>query len=783
MRQLTKIILTILILLGFCKPGYSSSIEHRVVFMGNSITEGWGVIYPAFFEGKPYINSGIGGQTTSQMLGRFQRDVLNYLPTVVVILAGTNDIAGNGGATTVKNIHANIASMAQLAKTNGSKVVLCSVLPVYRYPWSQSVNPIDSISSLNSLLEAYAQENDMIYADYYSSMVDEQKGLKSQYSSDGVHPNLAGYMVMEPIAEEAIDKAKKLAGIDPSVTPGDVTDITVSPTKISLDKNDIKQLYARLTPLNALSDITWSSSNEEVATVSSTGLMIAKGGGTATISVHSANNNKIATCEVTVIDNGYTKFEAENATLNGINVVTDQAGYSGTGFVASFGDPGDYVQFTVTGVEAGRHDIIVRYATETGCPLKLIVNGVLVEQINLKNTGSWGSWTNHVSYATLTAGTNTIRYEKPSGGTQLNMDYISLTVETPIAVTGVEVTPGTADIILGRTKQLTSTVSPENAGNKNVVWTSSNIAVAEVTSSGLVAALDLGTATITATTIDGKFTSTCDVTVIKDPTGNYTVSYSKGNNDNAPSVSNDDLLQTSLSSRLQDGGFGSEGSRGPDVLTNGNVNIGYQQNTSAISSNAYLTYILDTSTDNELELGYSITGIDVYTHWGDGGRIRPKVTVSYSLVASPDNFVDLTTLAYTSTENSNTWTKSHVVATVENSYILTGVKAIKFTFGDQQNGYVGYSEIDVIGVPTILSGTENIKTNVSIYGANNNIVVDLSSQDGSSLITVIDTRGSVVKSVQSNGSGLLNINIPTKGIYMVLVQNGDKLSSKKVVLN
>ncbi len=115
--------------------------------------------------------------------------------------------------------------------------------------------------------------------------------------------------------------------------------------------------------------------------------------------------------------------------------------------------------------------------------------------------------------------------------------------------------------------------------------------------------------------------------------------------------------------------------------------------------------------------------------------------------------------------------------------MLTGVKAIKFTFGDQQNGYVGYSEIDVIGVPTILSGTKNIEANVLIYGANNNIVVDLSSQDGTSLITVIDTRGSVVKSIQSNDSGLLNINIPTNGIYMVLVQNGGKLSSQKVVLN
>ncbi len=433
MQQLTKILLAIvLLLLSFGKPVYSASIEHRVVFMGNSITEGWGVTNPAFFAGKPYINSGIGGQTTSQMLERFQRDVVNYLPTVVVILAGTNDIAGNGGATTVKKIQARIASMAQLATSNGIKVVLGSVLPVYKYPWNQSVNPIDSISSLNNLIKAYAQENEMIYADFYSPMVNEQMGLKSQYSGDGVHPNLAGYKVMEPIVLEAIDKAMALAGIDPLMNPNGVvaTKITMYPTALSLDKNDSRQLYARLSPINAISEVSWSSDNESVATVNSTGLVTAKAGGTATITVLSSNNAKTASCVVTVNDNGFTKFEAENATIGGPGgprFVKDQQGYSGTGFVAPFGTNGDYVQFSITGATAGSQDVILRYAAADGASMNVYVNGTKIKQISFSGTGCWGCWTDNVTNLTLNAGNNTIRYKKDAGDWgHINIDYLAV---------------------------------------------------------------------------------------------------------------------------------------------------------------------------------------------------------------------------------------------------------------------------------------------------------------------------------------------------------------------
>lgn len=181
--------------------------EKRVVFIGNSITEGWVNMHPQFFTGKFYLNRGISGQTTPQMLIRFRADVIKLKPRVVVILAGTNDIAGNTGPSTLEMIEDNIISMAQLAKANDIKVILCSVLPVYDYPWKPGLEPAPKIIALNKLIKAYAERSGSIYLDFFSAMVDERNGLKSEYSKDGVHPNEAGYHVMEPLTEVAIEKA------------------------------------------------------------------------------------------------------------------------------------------------------------------------------------------------------------------------------------------------------------------------------------------------------------------------------------------------------------------------------------------------------------------------------------------------------------------------------------------------------------------------------------------------------------------------------------------------
>lgn len=189
------------------KLGLPLPDENRVVFMGNSITIGWGRICPDFFLGRPYINRGISGQTTPQMLVRFRADVIDLKPAVVVILAGTNDIAGNTGPSTIKMIEDNIASMAELAKANGIEVVLSSVLPVFDYPWKPGLEPVEKIAALNKFLKNYAEKNGAIYLDYFSSLADERKGMKKEYASDGVHPNEAGYKVMAPLAEEAIAKA------------------------------------------------------------------------------------------------------------------------------------------------------------------------------------------------------------------------------------------------------------------------------------------------------------------------------------------------------------------------------------------------------------------------------------------------------------------------------------------------------------------------------------------------------------------------------------------------
>ena len=183
--------------------------EKRVVIMGNSITEGWINTCPEFFEGRPYINRGIGGQTTPQMLIRFRQDVINLHPKVVVILAGTNDIAGNTGPSTLEMIEDNLASMAEIAHANGIKVILCSVLPAYDYPWRKGMEPNVKIPELNKWIKNYAEKNKFIYLDYFSAMVDEKNGMQADLSGDGVHPNKKGYEIMQPMVEKAIAKALK----------------------------------------------------------------------------------------------------------------------------------------------------------------------------------------------------------------------------------------------------------------------------------------------------------------------------------------------------------------------------------------------------------------------------------------------------------------------------------------------------------------------------------------------------------------------------------------------
>jgi len=183
--------------------------ENRVVFMGNSITEGWSKVNPEFFEGKPYINRGISGQTTPQMLVRFRADVINLKPAVVIILAGTNDIAGNTGPSTLEMIADNIYSMSELARANGIKVVLSSTLPAYNYPWKPGMEPAPKIVALNKMIKAYADKNKIVYVDYFTAMADDRDGLPTELAKDGVHPTKAGYNVMEPLAEAAIAKALK----------------------------------------------------------------------------------------------------------------------------------------------------------------------------------------------------------------------------------------------------------------------------------------------------------------------------------------------------------------------------------------------------------------------------------------------------------------------------------------------------------------------------------------------------------------------------------------------
>jgi lysophospholipase L1-like esterase len=179
----------------------------RVVFMGNSITEGWARLFPTLFPGKPYVGRGISGQTTPQMLVRFRQDVIALKPRVVVILAGTNDLAGNTGPSTLEMIEDNIASMAELARANGIRAVLCSVLPVYDYPWKPGLEPAAKIITLNAWMRDYAARHAAIYVDFHSAMQDARHGLRADLTYDGVHVTEAGYRVMAQLVERGIAQA------------------------------------------------------------------------------------------------------------------------------------------------------------------------------------------------------------------------------------------------------------------------------------------------------------------------------------------------------------------------------------------------------------------------------------------------------------------------------------------------------------------------------------------------------------------------------------------------
>jgi len=183
--------------------------EKRVVFLGSSIFEFWKQKDPEYFSRNTYVDRGISGQISPQLLIRFRQDVINLKPKAVIILAGSNDIAGNTGHVTIDKIMDNIKSMAELARLHHIKVILCKYLPVYEYPWNKQIKAADIIVDLNEKIETYAKERNYTILDYWTPLVDERKGQRAELTVDGVHPNLAGYKIMEGVTDIAIKKALK----------------------------------------------------------------------------------------------------------------------------------------------------------------------------------------------------------------------------------------------------------------------------------------------------------------------------------------------------------------------------------------------------------------------------------------------------------------------------------------------------------------------------------------------------------------------------------------------
>lgn len=193
----------------YAEANKTVKIPSNVVFMGNSITDGWWPADSTFFIQNNFIDRGIGGQTTSEMLARFRPDVIALKPKAVVIMAGINDIAHNNGVIKLENVFDNLVSMAELAKVNNIQVIFCSVMPAYDFPWRPGMEPAGKVIRLNKMIKDYADQNGLTYVDYDSAMKDERDGLPANLSKDGVHPTLEGYKIMEKLVLEAIHKTVK----------------------------------------------------------------------------------------------------------------------------------------------------------------------------------------------------------------------------------------------------------------------------------------------------------------------------------------------------------------------------------------------------------------------------------------------------------------------------------------------------------------------------------------------------------------------------------------------
>ena len=183
----------------YAEANKNVTVRPKAVFFGDSITDSWPKKDGDFFKDNNFVGRGISGQVTSQMLVRFRRDVIDLSPKYVVILAGTNDIALNNGVISLENILGNIMSMCELSRVHKIKPILCSVLPASQYRWRKELQPAEDIKTLNSMIREYAKSAKIPYVDYHSVLADENGGLPAQYSSDGVHPNLECYKVMEDI--------------------------------------------------------------------------------------------------------------------------------------------------------------------------------------------------------------------------------------------------------------------------------------------------------------------------------------------------------------------------------------------------------------------------------------------------------------------------------------------------------------------------------------------------------------------------------------------------------
>jgi uncharacterized protein YjdB len=599
-----------------------------------------------------------------------------------------------------------------------------------------------------------------------------------------------------------------------------VTGVTVSPTSASVAVNATTQLTATVSPSNATNkNVSWSSSNTGIATVSASGLVTGKATGSATITVTTQDGNKTATCAVTVT--GLTavpvpaKIEAEDWTaMSGVQTenTTDTGGGLNVGYI----DQGDWMDYYINVPSAGTYTIDLRLASpNSGRQLQLRVGSTTLATVNVPQTGGWQNWQTVSASVSLSSGNQTLRI-LASSGSGWNINWFEVKGSSTVAVTGVTVSPTSASINVGATQQLTATVSPSNATNKNVSWSSSNTSIATVNSSGLVTGMAAGSATITVTTQDGGKTATSAITVTSSPPSGYTIheaenavltgvsvasslsGYSGTGYIEGRTLDNTSDKITWTVNRSTAGSYeiimryyGEFGNKTNDLWINGVL----RQQTAYAATSAWTEKSLGTfslnSGNNTIELRSNWGWMHVdYLKVGGGGSDPIAVTgvtvspTSASVNVGATQQLTATVSPSDATNKNVSWSSSNTsIATVNSSGLVTGMAAgsATITVTTQDGGKTATSAITVTTSTVAVTGVSVSPTSASInVGATQQLTATVSPSNATNKNVSWSSSNTSVTTVSS--SGLVTGVAGGSATITVTTQDGGKTATSAITV-